>query len=94
MNLPIDIVPNTNPPKFKWRNAVHTMNGTATQDCEGMLPPSCERAVEDLISVTKQALKDNAMLRGQVEAMTKKNEPIPQRIAETLTTAPAPIKKK
>lgn len=84
-NLPIDVVAGTSPPVFRWRQAVHTMNGTAHQECEGMLPASCERAVETLVGIAKQALMDNAMLRGQVDAMNKRTTE-PERIAKTPTT--------
>lgn len=46
MSLPIDVVPNTYPPRFRW-----TYQG---QRMESNLMPSIERAVADLIGVAKR----------------------------------------
>lgn len=67
--LPINMVPNTDPPVFRWRHTVSTISGVTTQECEGQLPPSVEGAVKTLIGIAKQALMDNAGLRGQVQGM-------------------------
>lgn len=64
MNLPIDVVPNTNPPLFKWTQVV----GGVVQQCEGMLPPSCESAVAALVKVAKDALSRNLELRVKLDA--------------------------
>lgn len=77
--LPIDVVPNVHPTRFKWRQVVNTINGTAVQECEGQLPPSIERAVQDIITTAKRLLVDNAELRKQVEELTKREE---QRVKE------------
>lgn len=88
MKLPIDVVPNnTNQLTFRWRTV--GVGSIPPQDCEGMLPPPIERAVADLVVIAKQALMDNAMLRGQVEAMTNRLNKEDERIAET-PTPPSP----
>ena len=76
MNLPIDIISGTNPPKFRWRYTVDTMNGIVVQDCEGPLPLSVEKAVQLLIEVAKQALTENAALR---EQLSKRVEVAPKK---------------
>lgn len=65
VRLPIDVVPNTAPPKFKWRQVVSTFDGAQEIEHEGTLPPSVETAVADLISLTKRLTVENARLRGK-----------------------------
>lgn len=69
MVLPIDLVPGTNPPQFRWRQVVDTIAGKRVVNHEGVLPPSVERAVETLVGVTKQLLMENAGLQGQVKLL-------------------------
>lgn len=89
VRLPIDIVPGTNPPMFRWKQAVSTPNGTSVVDHEAQLPVTVEVSVQRLIRVTKQLLLENAALRGKCEGMA-------QRIAlfeaepELVPTAPPP----
>ena len=85
MELPIDVVPNTNPPLFRWTQVAGT-TGDPVQECEGMLPPSCETAVAALICMAKAAIKDNAMLAGQLEAARRREE------QQRTQTAPAQVK--
>ncbi len=66
--LPIDVVPNTSPPRFLWRQRVSVPSGYVVQDNEGMLPPNIEDAVAALIDLTKSLMRENAMLRGQAAA--------------------------
>lgn len=54
MNLPIDIIENSNPPRFRWRQLVSTPSGYQTVEHEGGLPPSVEAAVTMLITMVKQ----------------------------------------
>lgn len=91
MKLPIDLVPGTNPPVFKWVQTVETIGATAVQECEGMLPPSCERAVEALVTTAKELLKDNAMLMGQLEAARRRTDQL-DREAQQRVAAAAPLK--
>lgn len=52
--LPIDVVPGTDPPLFRWRHTVSTPAGPRTVDCGGPLPPSVEGAVRELIGRARQ----------------------------------------
>ena len=54
MNLPIDLIPNTTPPRFRWRQVIDTPIGKKTIEHEGLLPPSVESAVAALVGITKQ----------------------------------------
>jgi hypothetical protein len=71
MQLPIDVVPNTHPPIFRWKQTVDAIDGRrVVVQHEGALPPNVEIAVERTIGIAKQLLKDNAVLRGQVQGMS------------------------
>ena len=70
--LPIDLVPDTNPPRFRWRQMVDTPAGYRVIEQEGMLPPSIDRSVEELVKMAKQLLADNVLLRGQIEGMAER----------------------
>lgn len=53
MKLPIDVIPGTNPPKFRWNQTVDSIAGVRTVQHEGTLPPIVENAVVLLIGVAK-----------------------------------------
>ena len=72
IRLPIDVVPGTQPPRFRWKQVVDTPAGRVAQEQEGLLPPSIERAVERLVTVAKQLWVDNVQLRGHVEGMSER----------------------
>lgn len=67
MNLPIELIPGTSPPKFRWRQTVTTPIGPITIDQEGLLPPAVDNAVGALITMTRQLLADNEALRKQID---------------------------
>ena len=50
MNLSIDVVPGTDPPRFRWKQMVQTPAGPYPVDYEGVLPSSVEGAVRTLIA--------------------------------------------
>lgn len=68
--LPIDIVPNTHPPKFRWKQAASTPLGPRIVDCEGELPASVESAVAELITLAKSQAQEIVGLRRTVENIT------------------------
>ena len=67
-NLPIDIIPDSKPLKFRWQTRVNTLDNTATQECEGSLPLPVEGAVVMLIALTKQLQHENKELRERLVA--------------------------
>lgn len=89
-NLPISVVPNTNPPIFRWRQMVDTLVGRQWVEHEEALPPTVERALVTLIGITKQLLYDNAALQGRIDALSKKTEAA----ATTQPATPTPKKGK
>lgn len=63
MNLPIDVIPNTRPLKFKWRQVITSAVGNKTVEYEGEMPASVERAIESLIMIAKQLALENEELK-------------------------------
>lgn len=63
MNLPIDLVPGSSPPKFRWRQTIDTLAGRTVVEHDGMLPPSVEDAVAALIKITKRLAAECEELR-------------------------------
>ena len=64
--LPIDLIHNTNPPKFRWTQTVQVMGCNVLQECEGMLPPSCEQAIVETIAMVKQLTRENEKLKARL----------------------------
>ena len=62
IKLPIDVMPGTNPPIFRWIQVVDTPNGWVTIDHEEALPSTVEKAVAHLIKIAKQLMTDNAVV--------------------------------
>lgn len=60
--LPIDVVPNTSPPVFKWRQVIDGINGRQVIEHQGTLPPTVEMAVVVLLDVVKQMMLENSRL--------------------------------
>lgn len=67
MKLPIDIVPNSNPPLFKWQQTFDPTGVRRVVDCDGTLPVSVETAVKELILLAKQQQQEIIGLRKQIE---------------------------
>lgn len=95
--LPIDVVPNTSPPRFRWSQMIQTPTGPRMIEHEGVLPPSVEGAVLSLITLAKRRQKDNdtlhervADLSAEVGVLREQNNGHAARIAsqsEALSTA-------
>lgn len=69
MKLPIDIVPGTNPPQFKWSMIVDMPGGPKTIEFQECIPSYLEKAVETLIDITKQQQLELVSLREQVQSL-------------------------
>lgn len=69
MDLPIDIIPGTDPPRFEWRQIIDTPNSREVLPMEGMMPPSVEQPLVELIKLTKSLMRERAMLQGQVQGL-------------------------
>ena len=66
MNLPIDVILGTNPPKFRWRQVVSAPTGKHVVEHEGLLPPAVEGAVADLVGIAKQLAGEKMVLEGSI----------------------------
>jgi hypothetical protein len=66
LRLPIDVIPNTEPPQFKWEQRVQTPVGQSTVKCNGGLPPGVECAVRDLITIAKRQHAEIVELKKQL----------------------------
>lgn len=64
--LPIDVVPNTRPPQFRWQQTVGTPIGPKVVDHEGALPPSIEDAVKTLIDITNRQVQEIGRLQQEI----------------------------
>lgn len=64
MNLPIDLVPASRPPVFRWRQLVNSPIGPRSVEHEGQLQASVEDAIISLIGIAKQLSKECAELKG------------------------------
>lgn len=82
MKLPIDVVPNSRPMRFKWRQTITTPIGSYTINHEGELPASVEEVVVLLIGLSKQLVSENAELKSKVDVLTKQYDILTKR-AET-----------
>lgn len=76
--LPVELVPGTFPRRFRWKCRTDSLEGMRVQNCEGIVTPSMEQALADLIALCRgQALqierlqKDLVFLKGKVDAAEK-----------------------
>lgn len=63
MKLPIDVVPSSRPPQFRWQSRVGTPLGLRTVDHEGSLPASVEGAVADLVALARWLVEERDKLQ-------------------------------
>ena len=75
LQLPIDVVPGSVPPKFNWRKKVDHLGTTSVIECSGSLSPSVEGAVVELIATAREALTVNERLaRDVVKLVDERNK--------------------
>ena len=65
--LPIELVSNTDPPRFTWQQVVDGR----TIDHNGLFPPTVEGAVKKLIEMFKNLVTENAALRGKLAVQSE-----------------------
>lgn len=54
MKLPIRLIPNTDPPRFKWTQQIETIAGLQEVEEEGTVPLALESALIELIQFTER----------------------------------------
>lgn len=69
MNLPIELVPNTSPPLFRWTQIAQSIIGPRTVECQGSLPPGVEDAVIKLISIAKTYREEIDSLKMEIKEL-------------------------
>ncbi len=74
ISLPIDVVPGTDPPRFRWTQRVSTPLGPRELPCEGCLPPGAEQAVAALVAMVNRQQRE-------VEHLRLVNEGLAERVA-------------
>lgn len=89
IDLPIDVVPGTDLPRFRWRQVLGTPIGQRVVDHEGPLPPSVEGAVAALVALARrlEGERDAANRRAnaaetlnsnQRQMLDQAKQPVPQ----------------
>lgn len=75
MQLPLTPIPNTNPPRFRWKQLLHTPTGPRIVEHEGTVPLTLETALIGLVTVARQQdsfikdlQRDNEELAAQLMA--------------------------
>lgn len=81
--LPIDVIPNTNPPRFRWMKIFDKHTHPRKVQCEGVLDPSVEEAVLALIEYAKDLEKG-------CEAALKRISALEEELTQRPTPRPAP----
>lgn len=64
--LPIDIIPNTRPQRFKWHTRGDILTGARAQDFEATLPAYIEKQVMELIALVKRQQEEIETLKSQL----------------------------
>lgn len=100
MKLPIRLILNTDPPKFKWTQEIETLAGRSTVEHEGTVMLSMEGALMELIDLAERQAKELATLKRRVEGpdglmdimatQAKHNEELKKQI-ETMKSQPVKI---
>jgi len=71
MKLPIELIPGTNPPRFRWQQLVDTPVGRKLVESEGVLPPSIEDAVVALVKMVEHLAAENTKLKQGISLQEK-----------------------
>ena len=58
MNPPIERISGTNPPRFRWRQKLSTPFGDRVIDHEGMLAPTVEGALVEMIELVRRQAQE------------------------------------
>lgn len=66
MKLPIELIPNTDPPKFKWTRRSDSIIGEVEATHEGSVPSHLEEALVALIRLTVCLKKENEHMCNQL----------------------------
>lgn len=66
-DLPIDVVPNTAPPQFRWSQVLDGFGGKQTLQHVGSVYPSMESALIEVVAMAKRSFEES-VARGKLQA--------------------------
>lgn len=69
--LPIEVVPGSRPPKFRWRQRVTTPGGVQWVEHEGVLPATLEDALVLLVDIARHSTSLEDHLRKRAEGLVE-----------------------
>lgn len=72
MALPIEVVQNSYPVRFRWRQWLTSPIGETMQECEGTLPLGATQALVELIAITNRQEKEIAELKEHLAAFSSR----------------------
>lgn len=67
MKLPIEYIPGTDPPRFRWKQRITSPVGTQVIDYEGLLVPSAEQALKHLCVLADWQAREINKLKKQLD---------------------------
>lgn len=80
MKLPIEIVPNSKPQKFRWKQTIKAPGGNRIINHEGVLPVSVEQTIVQLIESCKLQISANRVLKCEVEKLKLEIEQLKKQV--------------
>ncbi len=75
--LPIEVVPSSRPPRFRWRQLVHGPGRSEYVEREGPVEASMEVALVEVIQLARSA----AEMQQEILGLRKQNEELHARLA-------------
>lgn len=79
-DLPIDVIPGSSPPRFRWRHKVATPIGEKAIECTGLMLPSIEASLCTLVAIAKERAARIAVLTASVKSQAEQIEALTQQI--------------
>lgn len=74
MDLPIEIVPNSRPIKFRWKEVIDSPDGRRVVNLEGTVPPGMAIAIERLISIATHLIADNVAMNNVIKKRSEQSK--------------------
>lgn len=82
MKLPIEVIPNTDPPQFRWQRTLDTLDGEREATHEGTVPCHLEAALVELIEVAHKLQRVNDRLDRENQGIHAQLIKCQERVAE------------
>ena len=67
MKLPIEVIPNSRPQRFRWKQTVSTPSGPRAIEYEGTMPATVEAALKELITLANTLVEQRDRLLRELE---------------------------